>query len=327
MWDILLSSTAGASQQQTNQAAEQVVRFLQQIGSRLEAIYKTVTAIGGWYKGLGGIGKILDLMFFSAIAVLVVTLIFTIMKRFISKRIRNKKNIQLRFLENVIRVGVIIVAVIWVLMSSDATASFGKTLFQGTAIIGAVIGLAAQPVISDLFCGLMLSIGKPFDIGDRIELENGIAGIVMDITMRHVVIRTIDTVDVVIPNSKINSIPITNMSHGTEIRSVHFRFPISYDSDVNKAMEVIHKVVEESPYAVKGKRNKEGEKDYGPVYFIAYADSALMMATTVYYEPKNPTEVIKNDINLRINEAFAKNGIEIPYNHVSVVMKEGGKAE
>ncbi|MBR4581305.1 MAG: mechanosensitive ion channel family protein [Lachnospiraceae bacterium] len=287
----------------------------------LDNIAQNITSIGSWYKGLGVMGRIIELVIFAVIATLVVLLLFRVMNHFITKRIKNKKDIQLRFLENIIRVGIIVVAVIWVLMSSEATSSIGKVLFQGTAIIGAVIGLAAQPIIADLFCGLMISIGKPFEIGDRIELDNGVAGIVMDITMRHVVLRKIDTIDYVIPNSKLNGMAITNMSHKTTIRSVYFQFPIAFGSDVNKAMGVIKKVVTDCPYAIEGKPNKEGKMEYGPVYFISYADSALMMATTVYYEPTVATEVLKSDINMRINTAFAENGIEIPFNYVNVVMK------
>ena len=58
------------------------------------------------------------------------------------------------------------------------------------------------------------------------------------------------------------------------------------------------------------------------MYFIGFADSSLTMATTVYYEPTVPTEVIKNDINMRINTAFRENHIEIPYNYLNVVMQE-----
>ena len=289
---------------------------------KVTEIAEGIKSIGSWYEGLGTLGVIIDLLVTAAIGALVVAIVLKIINHISKKYIKKKKNIQLNFLFNVLRTAVVVIGIIWVMNSSDATASFGKMLFQGTAILGAVIGLAAQPVIKDLFCGLMLSIGKPFEIGDRIEMENGDAGIVLDITMRHVVIRKIDTVDLIIPNSKLNDMSIVNMSHGTKIRSIHFRFPISYNSDVNKAMEVIKKVVEESPYAIEGKPGKDGEMTYGPVYFIGFADSSLTMATTVYYEPVNPTEVVKNDINMRINEAFNENGIEIPYNYVSVVMKE-----
>lgn len=290
--------------------------------NKLEEILETVKSIGSWYESLGTAGKIIELILTTLVAALIVMIILRILSHVFKKFLKSKKNIQLRFLVNIIRIAVVVIGVIWVLTSCEATASVGKMLFQGTAIIGAVIGLAAQPIIKDLFCGLMISIGKPFEIGDRIELENGMAGIVMDITMRHVVLRKIDTVDIIIPNSKLNDMGILNMSHGTRIRSVHFNFPIAYTSDVEKAMEVIKNVVIECPYSVEGKPSKDGEMEYGPVYFIGYADSSLTMATTVYYEPTVPTEVIKNDINLRINNAFRENHIEIPYNYLNVVMQE-----
>ena len=310
MLNLLLTSNA-----LTEEQSEEAI-------NKLEEILETVKSIGSWYESLGTAGKIIELVLTTLVAAVIVMIILRILSHVFKKFLKSKKNIQLRFLVNIIRIAVVVIGVIWVLTSCEATASVGKMLFQGTAIIGAVIGLAAQPIIKDLFCGLMISIGKPFEIGDRIELENGMTGIVMDITMRHVVLRKIDTVDIIIPNSKLNDMGILNMSHGTRIRSVHFNFPIAYTSDVEKAMEVIKNAVIECPYSVEGKPSKDGEMEYGPVYFIGYADSSLTMATTVYYEPTVPTEVIKNDINMRINTAFRENHIEIPYNYLNVVMQE-----
>ena len=231
-----------------------------------------------------------------------------------------KKSIKLRFTRNVIRIVIITVAVVWVLTSSSATADFGKTIFQGTTIMAAVIGLAAGPVISDLFCGLMISINKPFEIGDRVEMDNGVMGIVTDITQRHVVIKEIDSVVRIIPNSKVNSCVIRNMSYNTRIRSIHFRFNVAYGTDVEKAMAVIRKAVEESPLTIPAWKNK---KEYGPVYFIAYEDSSLVMATTVYFQPDHPSEEVKSDINLRVMNAMKEAGIEIPFRYINVVMKDG----
>ncbi len=264
-------------------------------------------------------GKLLEFLIYAAIAIVVTSIILKVESRLFAKRLRAKKDIQARFISNLIRWVIIVVAIVWVLVSAEATSSFGKVLFQGTAILGAVVGLAAQPVISDLFCGLMISINRPFEIGDRIELDNGTRGIVMDITARHVVLRTIDTIDAIIPNSKINASIITNMSHNTRIRSVHFRFHVSYETDVRKAMEVIRQVVAESEHTVPAWKDTQ---DYGPVYFIAYADSSLELATTVYYQPTVATEVVISDINLRVQDAFEKAGIEIPYQYVNVVMKK-----
>lgn len=265
------------------------------------------------------IGQVLEFLIYTAIAAVVTAVILAIYNRFVKKKLREKKDIQIRFTQNIIRSLIVIVAIIWVLVSSSATTDIGKVLFQGTAIIGAVVGLAAQPVIGDLFSGIALSYNRPFEIGDRIELDNGIKGIVMDITIRHVVIRTIDTIDVIVPNSKINSSTITNTSFKSKIRSVHMRFNVAYGTNIEKAMAAIRKAVTESELTIPAWKGKE---EYGPVYFISYADSSLVLATTVYYPPTNPTESVMSDINTRVNDIFNEEGIEIPFNYVNVVMKD-----
>ena len=279
----------------------------------ISALYDTSTIIG----------QAIEFLIYTAIAAIATALILAIYNRIVKKKLKDKKNIQIRFTQNIIRTLIILVAIIWVLVSSSATTDIGKVLFQGTAIIGAVVGLAAQPVIGDLFSGIALSFNRPFEIGDRIELDNGVRGIVMDITIRHVVIRTIDTIDVIVPNSKINASLITNMSHNTKIRSVHLQFNVAYGTDMEKAMAVIRQAVIDSEYTVPAWKNTS---DYGPVYFMSFADSSLVLATTVYFQPTSPTEFVKSDINMRVNRGLAEAGIEIPFNHVSVVMKQPDEA-
>ena len=265
--------------------------------------------------------EVLKLIFTVAATTAVVTLLLRLEKKASRRLIEKRNNINLRFVESAVRFIVIFLAIQWVIMSSTLTQSFGRVLFQGTTVIAAIAGFAAQPVIADMICGLMISVTKPFDIGDRIELEDGSAGIVRDITLRHDTLQDIDTVVRVIPNSKLNGMKITNMSFHTHVRSVHKRFGVAYHTDATQAMAVIAHAVEESPYSVPGKPGKDGLV-YGPIYFIQYAESSLVMATTVYYEPTTPTEVVKSDINTRVKQALDDSGIEIPYNYVNVVMKE-----
>ena len=84
--------------------------------------------------------------------------------------------------------------------------------------------------------------------------------------------------------------------------------------------------MEESPLTIPGRPGATGD-EYGPVYFIQYADSSLVMATTVYYTPATPTEVVKSDINTRVKNALDAAGIEIPYPYVSVVMNDGAQGK
>ncbi len=259
----------------------------------------------------------------AGVAALVAAAATGIIRKIFRKKYSSKNAIVFRYTENILKALVIVIAVFWVILTSDVTASFGKVLFQGTAIIGAVAGFAAQPVISDLFCGLMISSMKPFGLGDRIELEDGTSGIVTDITIRHVVLRGLDTEDIIIPNSRMNAMRISNMSHGRSNRSYILSVGVSYDSDIRTAMKAIGEAVKESPYTVPGKPDGDGAI-YGPVYFMAYEPSSLMLRTTVYYESKNSTESVKSDINLRVKEKLEAYGIEIPYGYLNVIMKNSG---
>ena len=249
----------------------------------------------------------------------VVSIALRLEKKAMKKLMGKHNNINLRFVESIARFIVMFLAMQWVVMSSPITQPFGRVLFQGTTVIAAIAGFAAQPVIADMICGLMLTTTKPFNIGDRIEFEDGSAGIVKDITMRHVTLQGVDTAVRIIPNSRLNSMIITNMSYQSTLRSIHLRFNISYDADVRHAMTIIGRAVEDSPYTVAGKKQSDDTYGYAPIYFMEYADSSLVMATTVYYESKSPTEVVRSDINTRVKDALDANNIEIPYNYVHVV--------
>ncbi len=253
----------------------------------------------------------------AGIAFLIAFVLLRFERKLAKKWMVKHQDINTRFAERTIRFIIIFIAVQWVIMSTSLTKSFGNSLFQGTAVVAAIAGFAAKPVLSDMFCGFMISTTKPFNIGDRIELDDGTAGIVQDITIRHVVLQGIDTLKIVIPNSEINSRRITNMSHHTKTRSIHFRYIVGLDSNVSRVKEVIRDAIEQSPMSIP----REGE-DYSPVYFINYDTNGLEMAVTVYYDPVYHTEEVRDDINCRVNRALNSAGIEIPYNYVNVIMNQ-----
>ena len=261
------------------------------------------------------LGQIVELIIYAVIAAVVTTVILLIYGKFVKKRLKAKNNLTIRFTQNIIRVAIILIAVIWVLVSSTATTDIGKVLFQGTAILGAVFGLAAQPVLGDFFSGIAITLNRPFEIGDWIELENGTAGVVADITPRHVVLRSLGTVEIIVPNSKINALMIKDTSF-KKLRSTKMEFNVAYGTDVDKASEIIKNAVTSSELTVPAK-----DEDYGPVFFEAFADSSLVLTMVVYYKQSTSGLEVKTDVNKRVNDAFNEAGIEIPFNYVNVVMQ------
>ncbi len=239
-------------------------------------------------------------------------------KFFHSYEKKHGKKIHIQFAENLIKV-VIIVLFIVIPLAGD---KISQSILGSAAVITAIVGFAAQDVIKDVLSGFLTSIYKPFDLGDRIELEDGTAGIVESITMRHVVLVLLDTVRLVIPNSKLNSIAVRNYSYDYVPRSVQFSVPVGYNSDIEQAKKVIASAIQESPYSIPGKIDKKGEKTYGPVYFLSLENSAIIMKTTVYYEAGSATEVVRDDVYTRVFEALRKNGIEVPYPHTDVLIRQ-----
>ncbi len=243
------------------------------------------------------------------------------LNRKIFKRIEKKKgsNISIQFLQKAVALALIIIFIVLPLGGQKLATS----LLGSTAVVAAVVGLAANDVIKNMFAGLEISIYKPFDVGSRIMLNDGRTGIVEKLTLRHVVLQLVDTTRLIIPNSQANTAIITNYSYAEHVpRSLELRFPVSYSADIEEAKKVIRETICSCPLTLNEDRYKENDPNSRSVYFLELKDSSVILGATVYYPHKVRTEVVKDEVNTAIFNALAEHGIEIPYNYVNVVMKK-----
>jgi small-conductance mechanosensitive channel len=74
-------------------------------------------------------------------------------------------------------------------------------VWVSTGVAAAVLGLALQKTLGDLFSGVALGLERPFKLGDWLELEGGILGEVIDLNWRATHLRSWDNTTHVIPNS------------------------------------------------------------------------------------------------------------------------------
>lgn len=108
------------------------------------------------------------------------------------------------------------------------------------ASIGVSLGLALQGSLSNFAGGIIIIAMRPFRIGDKIT-TNGETGTVEDIHMFYTVLVTADNKVVHVPNGSLANNVIVNTST-KETRRVEVVMSISYDTDLNKATEVIQQV-------------------------------------------------------------------------------------
>lgn len=176
------------------------------------------------------------------------------------------------------------------------------TTVLGTAgIAGVAIGFASKTSLENIISGVLLLSDKSFKLDDII-IVNGVEGTVIAIDSLSVKIRTYDNKIVRVPNVKILNSEVTNLYPEKERRRDFF-FKLSYGVDVAKVTQLLKKIANECPYAIR--------KEETYVYFSEFEGIGYKIKYGVWFESGQITQV-SNAIAEGISKNFAAEGIEIP---------------
>ncbi|QDF28066.1 mechanosensitive ion channel family protein [Halarcobacter anaerophilus] len=183
-------------------------------------------------------------------------------------------------------------------MVGIATTSFVAVL--GAA--GLAVGLALQGSLSNFAGGVLLLIFRPYKIGDLIETQ-GHVGKVKEIQIFNTILTTYQNKTIIIPNSVISSNSITNISGNGTLR-VDMEIGISYESDIDKAKEVILNTVAKNENVLKDPQCIVGVN--------ALADSSVNLLVLPWCNTENYWDVYFG-LREEIKKALDANNITIPF--------------
>jgi len=184
----------------------------------------------------------------------------------------------------------------------------GINLSSITILLGALgvgIGFGLQNVTNNFVSGIIILFERPIKVGDRIEVA-GVAGDVVDISMRATTILTNDNISIIVPNSQFISETVINWSHTD--RSVRFNFPVgvSYKEEPETVRKLLLEIATDNLYVLKDPKPD--------VLFSEYADSAMIFNLRVWTrEYINRPGVLKSQLYYEIARRFREQGIEIPF--------------
>ncbi len=193
----------------------------------------------------------------------------------------------------------------------------GIDLSSLTILFGALgvgIGFGLQNIINNFVSGLIILFERPIKVGDRIEVS-GVAGDVIDISMRATTIVTNDNISIIVPNSQFISSTVINWSHTD--RNVRFNFPVgvSYKEDPQHIRKLLLEIALDNPGVLKDPKPD--------VLFTDYGDSALNFNLRVWTsEYINRPGVLKSQLYYEISRRFKEAGIEIPFPQRDIHIKE-----
>jgi small-conductance mechanosensitive channel len=180
----------------------------------------------------------------------------------------------------------------------------GSSAFQGVSIfIGAIISFGSTSAISNIIAGVVITYMRPFQIGDRVKIDN-IIGDVIDKTILVTHLRTTKNEDVTIPNANIligNIINYSSRDIGNII--VHTTVTLGYDVAWKKANELLLEAVNRAPHIFK---------DPAPfVLQTSLDDFYVSYELNAYTDEFKKLPFIYSEIHKNILDVFDEAGIEI----------------
>jgi small-conductance mechanosensitive channel len=135
------------------------------------------------------------------------------------------------------------------------------TLVATSGVVAIILGLALQNTLSDVFSGIALSLGRPYAIGDWIQLSDGTEGRVVESTWRSTHVLTPENNVVVLPNSFLAKVGLTNVNRPDEthlqtliVRVAPTRMPSIVADVMQNVLLSCNTIVKEPPpmVALKG---------------------------------------------------------------------------
>ncbi len=198
----------------------------------------------------------------------------------------------------------------------------GLGLWAG--LLTAALGWALQKPITGIAGWIMVITKKPFQIGDRIEIQ-GVKGDVSDITLTHIYLKeiggTIATEEtsgrvILIPNSKLFEQDIINYTLQDDYILDQVITAITYESNLDRAI----KICEEA--ADKVGKEFASEMSKTPYVRTFFQSSGIDLKTRYYVKASSRIKVASDmtrEIFRKISEA---KDVEIAYPHTEVVLRK-----
>ena len=196
----------------------------------------------------------------------------------------------------------------FLVMSTAFSFQFIGIDFSGLVVVfgflSVGIGFGLQNITSNFISGLILLFERPIKIGDRVTV-GGTEGDVVEIKMRSTVIRSLDNISIIVPNSEFVSAQVINWSHGDKKVRIGINVGVSYQSDLDTVLRTLREVADEHGEILKNPQPFVRLKEFG--------DSSWNMFLGVWIDDPSDYYRIRSDLNCAIVRKFRENGVEIPF--------------
>lgn len=201
----------------------------------------------------------------------------------------------------------VMMKVMLIIMAMDIIGIKATSFIAILGAAGLAVGMALQGTLQNFAGGVIILLLRPFKVGDYIECGE-YKGYVKEIRIFHTLIRPFNGRIIIVPNSSLATTSLINHTREPEIR-LDVIASVAYGTDLDKAREVIMKVINDDPLILKDPIPKIAVSNLGD----SSVDYSLWLWTKVedYW-------TVWMRIRENIYKAFYENNISIPFPQMDV---------
>ena len=198
---------------------------------------------------------------------------------------------------------VIFTAVILITMSSLGIDLTALAVVGGAVGVG--VGFGLQKIVSNFISGIIILLDKSVKPGDVIEIDN-VYGQIKSIGLRYISVLTLDGKEYIIPNEDLITKKVINWSYSNNLVRTSVSVGVSYNSDVEKAMELLQEAIADIDRILS--------KPPPKIFLNEFSDSSVNIEVKFWIrDPENGINNIKSEVNKSIWKLFKEHDIEIPF--------------
>ncbi len=202
--------------------------------------------------------------------------------------------------------GTIVLVQVWGIDLSSLTIIFSA--------LGVGIGFGLQDIAKNFGSGLILLFERPIRVGDFVSVGN-IEGTVVRIGARSTVLRNLDQVSIILPNSRFLEDEVTNWNYENAVSRIRIPVSVAYGCDISEVKAALLK-------APKG--HSDVLRTPEPiVFFLGFGESSFNFELRVWIPEPMAQYRVKSDLFFRIEELFRERKIEIPFPQRDLHVRSG----
>jgi small-conductance mechanosensitive channel len=188
---------------------------------------------------------------------------------------------------------IVFVGVLSALLAIPQIRAIAGGILASSAILGLIVGFAAQRTLSNFIAGILIAFSQPVRIGDRVEIT-GSTGIVEEIGLTYTFIRLDDRSRLVIPNDKLASDTIRNSTIVSREKVAEITLQVPLNQELGAVLAAL-------------RQETAGERDAEVA--VTGLEEQATLTVRARAADESAAERLENELRLRVHERLRAEGV------------------